>query len=202
MDKDFTEEAEKYKSRVVDSCEDFVMIDYPTHIETGRTAFFMDGTQLLVSFTNDLKLSYAFRTEVIGRMNKGIPMLKLSYPGDDQLVKVQRREFVRVEASIDVAVMREHDKVQLVAEDISAGGIAINLPDPTIFEEREVVELLIVLPFMNSETKYVQVKGEIVRIWEKSKRMIASVQFEGIREDDRQRIVRYCFERQLQMRNN
>lgn len=201
MDKDFTEEAEKYKSRVVDSGEDFVMIDYPTHIETGRTAFFMDGTQLLVSFTSELKLSYAFRTEVIGRMNKGIPMLKLSYPGDDQLVKVQRREFVRVEAPVDVAVMKEHVKAQLVAEDISAGGIALNLPDRTIFEEQEIVDLLIVLPFMNSETKYVQVKGEIVRIWEKSQRTIASVQFEGIREDDRQRIVRYCFERQLQMRN-
>ena len=60
---------------------------------------------------------------------------------------------------------------------------------------------MIVLPFKNAETKYVRVKGEIVRIWEKSKRMIASVHFVDIREDDRQRIVRYCFERQLQMRN-
>jgi len=44
IDKDFTEDSEKYKSRVIDSGEDFVMIDYPSHLETGRTVFFMDGT--------------------------------------------------------------------------------------------------------------------------------------------------------------
>ena len=46
IDKDFTKDSEKFKSKVVDIGDGFVMIDYPTHIETGRTAFFMDGTQL------------------------------------------------------------------------------------------------------------------------------------------------------------
>jgi len=146
-------------------------------------------------------MSYAFRTEVIGRLNKGVPMLKLSYPGNDQLIKVQRREFVRVEAAIDVAVTKEGLTTQLIAVDISAGGVALSLPNPDVFSEDEIIELMIVLPFENAETKYIRVKGEIVRIWEKSKRMIASVQFVDIREDDRQRIVRYCFERQLKMRN-
>ena len=50
IDKDFTKDSEKYKSKVIDIGEDYVMIDYPTHIKTGKTAFFMDGTQLLVTF--------------------------------------------------------------------------------------------------------------------------------------------------------
>ena len=157
IDKDFTEDSEKYKSRVIDSGEGFVMIDYPSHIESGRTAFFMDGTQLLVSFTDDLKMSYAFRTEVIGRLNKGVPMLKLSYPGNDLLIKVQRREFVRVEAAIDVAVTKEELTAQLVAEDISAGGIALNLPNPDLFNEDETIELVIV-PFTKVVTKYIRAK--------------------------------------------
>jgi len=202
IDKGLEEDSEKYKSKVVDFGENFVMIDYPTQVESGRTAFFMDGTELLVSFTDNLKMSYAFRTEVTGRLNNGIPMLKLLYPGDKQLIKIQRREFLRVEASLDVAVTLDDHNTQVVTEDISAGGIAINLSNPSLFKESDLVELMIVLPYVNKEVKYVQAKGEIVRIWEKSKRTIASIRFIEIREDDCQRIVRFCFERQLQLRNS
>ena len=38
-------------------------------------------------------------------------MLKLSYPGDDQLIKIQRREFVRVDTAIDVAVLKDGNKL-------------------------------------------------------------------------------------------
>jgi c-di-GMP-binding flagellar brake protein YcgR len=127
IDKDFTKDSEKFKSKVVDIGDGFVMIDYPTHIETGRTAFFMDGTQLHVTFVDNMKLSYAFRTEVGGRLNKGIPMIKLSYPGDDQLIKIQRREFVRVESAIDIAVEKDGRFTQHVAADLSAGGVALGL---------------------------------------------------------------------------
>ena len=113
IDKDFTKDSEKYKSKVIDIAENHVMIDYPTHIETGKTAFFVDGTQLLVTFTDSNKISYAFRTEVSGRMMKGVPMLKLSYPGDDQLIKIQRREFVRVDTAIDVAVLKDGEKTSV-----------------------------------------------------------------------------------------
>ena len=133
IDKDLTESGDKYRSKVVDYGDGFVLIDYPAHIETGKTAFFMDGTQLLISFVEN-KMSYAFRAEVTGRMNKGIPMLKLTYPGDDQLIKIQRREFVRVETAIDVAVDFDGFYQQFVAEDISAGGVAINIGQSDSFD--------------------------------------------------------------------
>lgn len=201
IEKDFTEDGEKYKSRVVDSGENFVMIDYPTHIETGKTAYFMNGTQLFVSFTDKLKISYAFKTEVSGRENQNIPMLKLIYPGDEQLIKIQRREYVRVETPIDVAVVKEGNKAQLVAEDISAGGIALNIRNSEAYEELDIVSLYIVLSFINREPVYIQAEGEIVRIWEDKGKNIASVKFGEISSENRQHIVRFCFERQLQTRN-
>lgn len=201
IDKDFTETGEKYKSKVVDTGKDFIMIAYPAHYETGKTAFFMDGTQLLISFVEN-KMSYAFRTEVAGRLNRGIPMLKLTYPGDDQLMKIQRREFVRVETPIDVAVDYGGVFQQFVAEDISAGGIAINLGPKEDFEENECVKLTIALPFMNDEIKYIRTEALAVRTWEKNNRRIASMQFAEISSTDRQNIIRFCFERQLQERND
>lgn len=201
IDTDFTKDSEKYKSKVIDMGDGFVMIDYPTHIETGKTAFFLDGTQLLVSFIDNMKMSYAFRTEVGGRLNKGIPMLKLSYPGDEQLIKIQRREFVRVETAIDIAVEKDGQYSQFVAEDLSAGGVALNLPGKVSFVEEDIVALTIVLPFMNKEIKYVKANAKIARIWEKDGRRIASLQFKDIEPIECQYIIRFCFERQLQERN-
>ena len=166
IDKDFSEKSEKFKSKIIDSGEGYVMIDYPTHMETKKTAFFLDGTQLLISFTDKLNVSYFYNAEVSGRRLKGVPMLKLSYPGDDLLVKIQRREFVRTEASLDVSVKKSGKFTQLVAEDISAGGLALNLSDCTLFNEKDRLSLLIVLPFANRETKYIRTNGEIIRICE------------------------------------
>lgn len=201
IDKDFTKDSEKYRSKVIDAGDDFVMIDYPIEIETGKTVFFMDGTQLLVSFTDKLKMSYAFKTEVCGRKLEGVPMLKLSYQGDSGLIKIQRREFVRVETAIDVAVEKDGDHVQLVAEDISAGGIALNITKEMFIQSEDALSLLIVLPFANREMEYIKVEGQVIRTWEKEGVTIASVNFLAINPLDRQRIVRFCFERQLQMRN-
>lgn len=201
IDKDFTKDSEKFKSKVVDRGDGFVMIDYPTHIETGRTAFFIDGTQLHVTFTDSVKMSYAFRTEVSGRLNKGIPMIKLSYPGDEQLIKIQRREFVRVESAIDVAVEKDGRFTQFVAADLSAGGVALTLLSPDTFKEDELLSLTIVLPFMNREIKYVKADARVIRVLEKNGRIFASLQFETINQIERQYVIRFCFERQLQMRN-
>ncbi|MER2089629.1 MAG: flagellar brake domain-containing protein [Sporosarcina sp.] len=201
IDKDFTKDSEKFKSKVVDMSEGFVMIDYPTHIETGRTAFFIDGTQLIVNFTDSKKMSYTFRTEVGGRLNKGIPMLKLTYPGDDQLIKIQRRQFVRVDTAIDIAVERNGRFSQYVAADLSAGGVALLLPKESSLTAEEVLSLTIVLPFNNQEIKYIKAVAQVVRVWEKEGRMIASLKFEDLNPFERQSIIRFCFERQLQMRD-
>lgn len=200
IDKDFTETGDKFKSKVVDFGDGFVMIDYPAHMETGKTAFFMDGTQLHITFVEN-KISYAYRAEVTGRVNKGIPMLKLTYPGDDQLIKIQRREFVRVETAIDVAVDFGGVFQQFVAEDISAGGIALNIGQDDSFEDMENVRLIIALPFVNDDIKYVRTEATAVRIWEKDNRRIASMQFAKINTTERQNIIRFCFERQLLARN-
>lgn len=202
IDKGFTESSEKFRSKVIDVGEGFVMIDYPTEIKTGKTAFFMDGTQLLVSFVDKMKISYAFKTEVSGRKLDGVPMLKLSYKGDDQLIKIQRRKFVRVETAIDVAVEKDGKRLQLITEDISAGGLALNISKTELLQVEDELLLTLVLPFANREIEYVKVKGVVVRLWKQGEIPIASIQFLNVEPHDRQKIVRYCFERQLHMRND
>lgn len=203
IEKDYTEESEKFKCRVVDiEGDDHFMMDYPINMATGKTAFFIDGTQLLVTFVDDYKMSYAFRTEVHSRINRTIPMLKLEYPGDKQLMKIQRREFVRVDTSLDVALQADATSLQLVSMDLSAGGLAVNMKDHDYFAPNEEVKLIIVLYFSKTEIKYVSCNARVVRNWESEKRRLTSFKFDEVDEKDRQHIIRYCFERQLELRNN
>ncbi|MBY0222688.1 MULTISPECIES: flagellar brake protein [Sporosarcina] len=204
IEKDYTEESEKFKSRVVDIEEDHThfMMDYPISMETGKTAFFIDGTQLLITFVDDLKMSYAFRTEIHSRMNRTIPMLKLKYPGDKELIKIQRREFVRVETSLDVALQADSESLQLVSSDLSAGGLAVNMKNHEYFPQQTELDLMIVLHFSKNEIKYISCKAKVVRNWEQDTRRLSSLKFEEIDEKDRQHIIRYCFERQLELRNS
>lgn len=196
LEKEESDDGE-YKSKVVDIKDGFVMIDYPTHVETGKTTFLTNDTALFASFTDDLKMSYGFRTKVQGRLIEGIPMLKLAYEGDDDLIKNQRREYVRVDVNVDVAVESEGKILRLVTADLSAGGLAINLPNSNILQEKSVVDLLIVLPFAKREIEYVRAEAKVIRVWEADRRNIASLEFLNITPSNRQQIVQFCFERQL-----
>lgn len=201
IETDFTNESQRFKSKVLDIESDHIMIDYPIDIETGRTAYIIDGTQVVVTFIDKQKMSFAFQSEVLGRVKRNIPMLQLTYSGDDHLLKIQRREFVRVETAVDVAVEKNGVYYQLTTEDISAGGLALLTAKKVELEENETINLMIVLPFSNNDIKYVRTKARVVRSWEKDGRYVSSLMFEEMSSKDCQHIIRFCFERQLVIKN-
>lgn len=196
----FTEGYEKFRCKVVEQEEGVIFIDYPVNTLTKKTAFLLDGSQFRVTFNNEIKQSYVFKTEVLGRKVKNIPMIMLSCPPTEEFIKIQRREFVRVETAVDVAVENNDEFQQFVTEDISAGGLLLNITSGANFREGDTVNLLIVLPFSNGEICYVQTESLVVKIFERDSRSYASIQFSGTDDIDKQHIVRFCFERQLQKR--
>lgn len=198
----YTDRNEKFRCKVVEMDEHIFYIDYPVNIETKKTAFLIDGAQFLVLFTSaDGNASFALNSEVLGRKNDGIPMIAMKRPRAEEIVKVQRREFVRVQTRVDVSIANEHMTYQLTTEDISAGGIAAILRGHEQLEENQTVELTIVLPFENGDIHYVMTEARIVRIFEKDDVLkIASIQFVEPMDVDQQYIVRFCFERQIMLR--
>ncbi|RKJ33695.1 hypothetical protein D7X33_39065 [Butyricicoccus sp. 1XD8-22] len=57
-----------------------------------------------------------------------------------------------------------------------------------------------VLPYSNGDIQYVKTKALVVRIFDKNKLRLASIQFIDMDDLDKQYIVRFCFERQLMIR--
>lgn len=196
----YTERVEKFRCRVVEMKDNVVYIDYPINVMTKKTAFLVDGAQFRATFSTEAKQSFAFNTEVLGRRGGNVPMIMLTCPPYEEFIKIQRREYVRVETPVDVAVQHNGQFYQLVAEDISAGGMAILLRTAVGFTDGADAKLTVVLPFGNGEVRYVQTEAKIVRIFERDDIRVATVQFTDTDDIDKQHIVRFCFERQLMIR--
>lgn len=196
----FTEKVEKYRCKVVDSDEQFIYINYPVEEASSKTVFLSDGTQLRATFVEESKAAFAFQSEVLGKRKGNIPMIKLAYPGDSEIIKIQRRDFVRVATSLDIAIRFKEEKYQFVTDDLSAGGTAVLLNKPVKFKADDEVSLLIPLSFNNGDIKYVSATAAVIRIWDRGNISLASLQFTNTDDVDKQQIVRYCFEKQLLIR--
>jgi len=200
MEPMYTENYERLRCKVVETADGVIYIDYPVNTVTKKTAFLIDGAQFRVTFNNEAKQSFAFTTEVLGRKLGNIPMIMLLCPPKEEFIKIQRREFVRVETPVDVAIEQNGIYRQYVTDDISAGGILVNITNGANFSEGDEVNLLLVLPFVNREIYYVNGVAYVVRIFEKDNTKYASIQFNDADDIDKQHIVRFCFERQLEIR--
>lgn len=200
-------EQNRYKARLVDLDEQAFYIDLPVNKETDRTGFFFEGTEFKISFVKNDSAVYTFRTEVIGRRKTNIPMLVLKRPTKEDYVRIQRRAFVRVETPVDVAVHPKGEQTfrpfQTVTADISAGGAAIVLPPDHPLKEQQEIFCFIALAFQSGAIDYVRTPCMIHRLLEGNetdKRQKATLQFVDLDEGDKEKVIRLCFDRQLEMK--
>lgn len=200
----YSDNFEEYKCKVVEQRGNDIYIDYPINTSTNRTVFLLEGTPLKAKFATKSGSHFYFETEVKGRVKLNIPMIVLSYPGAERLIKVQRRQYVRVEISVDVSVrsrMDEFPPFTTITDDISAGGAAIMAAKNSGLEPGMEIESWFVLPMQNGEYEYKKFSGKIVRIIAGDTHMDkVSVQFIEPAGPDRQLLLRFCFERQLAMK--
>ncbi|MDP4161850.1 MAG: flagellar brake domain-containing protein [Bacillota bacterium] len=201
----YDEHFEKYKCRVVDLKGTDVYIDYPISLKTNRTVFLLDGSQMKATFVDqDGSSVYLFETEIKGRVKQNIPMLILSYPGKENLVKIQRRQFVRVETGLDIALQplgNEFAPFTAITDDISAGGTAVLVPLDFKLKVGTLLDSWIVLMLQSGEYHYVKLQCKVVRIIPFNEtRNKLSLQFFDISGRERQLLLRICFERQLGMK--
>ncbi|MBN8234699.1 PilZ domain-containing protein [Halobacillus kuroshimensis] len=193
---------DKYRCRLVDIDQDQVYIDYPIHTETGKTGFFYEGTSFHASFVGEDDCVYWFKTEVLTRKIKNIPVIVLSFPGMNDLVRIQRRRYVRVDAAVDVAALSSDYSFTTVTSDISGGGMMFTRPPHHDIQQGDEMDFIIVLPMNAGDYFYIPTTGLVVRVVPATSSQTAriSVEFTDIEEKDRQQIIRYCFEQQMKWR--
>ncbi|WP_053219379.1 flagellar brake protein [Virgibacillus senegalensis] len=196
---------ERYRCKVVEQQGSFLFVDYPVHQITGRTSLFERGTIFTTSFVGEDDAVYSFETELKDKKTLKIPTLVLNYPGEGQLAKVQRREYVRIETAVDISV-HDAEKELLpfttITQNISGGGLSLVLPPGREILPGKQLELIMVLPLEAAGTTYVKTVAQVIRTHDRpeGQRPLLSVKFDEIDEQSRQSIIRFCFEKQLEAR--
>jgi c-di-GMP-binding flagellar brake protein YcgR len=198
------QDTKKLRSKVVDIIDEKVYIDFPVNDKTKKTEVVAIGSEYSAVFVGKDQSVYLFNTEILSKVRQQIPMIQISFPGNKNLKRLQRREFVRVDTNLDISIVfgkKRNIAFNTVSTDISAGGCAIILPKNEKLLPTMIIDMYIVLP-LEVGYKYLLVKGKVIRILEATGKEPekAPVEFLNISEVDRQLIIRYCFEKQLEMR--
>ncbi|MGE7759430.1 flagellar brake protein [Peribacillus sp. NPDC097895] len=204
LEQKYSSRKEKFKCMVVEMEPGCVYIDFPINLETGKIAFLMDGTQLNVTFSNEDQAVYVFDSEVLGKVKGRIPMIQLMLPDTGTFVKIQRRQYVRLDVTLDAAIHPEHSEFtpfRALTEDISAGGASIRLLKGANIQSASQLFLWMALTLKSGEIHYLRLRSKVIRVTEKEhENKLLHVQFIEPTKSDVQILMRFIFEKQVDLK--
>ena len=198
-----SQDLEEYHCKIIDKNEHYLIIDYPIHKNTKKSAFFSVGTFFSARYVGDDNAVYEFRTKIVTRVKLNVPAIAITLPKKEEIKRIQRREFVRVSATVDIAVHslnQSFEPFTTVTSDISGGGLSIVMPRRLHLELGEMLNIWLALGFKAGEFHYAHTKAQVVFINNLNNIRTASVKFLSINQKEQQLIVRYSFEKQREAR--
>ncbi|KWX74741.1 glycosyl transferase [Paenibacillus riograndensis] len=200
---DAAEAEMEYRSRIAEMEEEAFLIEIPMQEKNGKLKKLFIGDELSVYFLTEGGIKNYFNTHVIGFKEDVIRMVKIRKPAADSIFKIQRRSFFRVNAELELAVKDALGSRFLVrTEDIGGGGTSFLSDAKVQLEVGGKLFCWLMIPYRNGSTEHVNFEGEIVRIKTlETGRNLVMLKFASITDSERQKIIRYCFERQFDFRN-
>jgi c-di-GMP-binding flagellar brake protein YcgR len=196
------ERKQPYKSRIVDMDDDKLFIEVPIHEHTGKYKRLNVGDGLSAYFMTEGGIKNYFHTQVLGYKEDIFTLVALRRPTPDEITRVQRRNFLRVPAYLEVAVRLGNTlHFTAVTEDLSGGGFSFLCDSYYPLEIDQVLDCWLLLQFRNGQIDHASFKAQIVRLKDISpEKRLVMLKFIEILEADQQKIVRYCLERQMDFR--
>lgn len=195
---------QKYKSKIMDVSQEILFIAYPVHMETNKILYLSNGKQVKVSFVDEDEQAYEFISLITGKKKDTIPLLKIIKPRESDIVNIQRRQFLRINWAIDIAVHAinsEFPPFTTVTSNISAGGMSIIVNKQIHLKLGQEILCWLVLPRTNGTYHYLKIKCKVIRIQELNQaKHLVSLEFVNKTEQEEQMIIRFCYEAQVMMK--
>lgn len=191
----------EYKSRIADMGNGLIHMEVPLSTKDGKPLRLFSGDRLSVSFRND-GVKHQFYTEVTGFREDAVRLVTIKAPDPEAISKTQRRNYLRMPAELEVAI-RLHDKLQLIAmtEDVGGGGVSFVCDGSAPVAEEETLTGWLLLEYRNGTIDHVSFPARVVRLKQlETGQKLVMCSFTDISEHERQKVIRYCFERQLEFR--
>ncbi|MTW85893.1 pilus assembly protein PilZ [Virgibacillus dakarensis] len=194
----------EFRCKVIEKNEHYLFIDYPIDNKTNKSALIPKHKPFTVTYVGSDQSVYSFPSEIVAQVKLNVPALAIPMPEKQHINRIQRREFVRIVAAIDVSVHSletSSTPFTTVTNDISGGGLSIVLPKGVTLTEGEGLDLWFVLPMESGDYQYINAQSEVVRmLFLENTVQTASLKFTGITKQSCQQIIRFCFERQRELR--
>ncbi|WP_438351293.1 flagellar brake protein [Paenibacillus sp. FA6] len=192
-----------YKSRITDIEEESFLIEIPMQEDNGQLKRLYLGDELSVYFLTEDGVKHYFNTYVLGFKEDIIRMVRVRKPKPEEISKIQRRTYFRVNANLEIAVQKE-DTTRFITqtEDLSGGGLSFFAESKHHLKEGERLSCWVLIHYKNGLVEHIPLKAEIVRIKNSEhNRNIVMLRFTEIFNTERQKLIRYCFERQMDFRD-
>jgi c-di-GMP-binding flagellar brake protein YcgR len=199
---DEEEAAAQYKARIADELEDGLLIENPINLTTSRMKRLFLGDELSVYYLSEDGIKHYFDSHVIGFRDDVVKMIKIRKPDPDRITKVQRRHFLRVAADLEIAVnLSGNIRFVTVTDDVGGGGISYICDSKWPVKPGMEMDCWLLIPYKNGTIEHSSFKAEVVRVVDlvTGRKQVMS-KFITISDSERQKIIRYCFERQLEFR--
>mgnify|MGYP001206392692 CR=1 FL=1 len=193
---------DEYQCAIMDYSENEVIVDIPVHVNRIFRFDASVNTEYQAKYINDEGQLILFNVTVAGRKADQIPLIVLSHSGKKDFKKVEQRQFLRVETKLDVAVhsiQNDFPPFATITKDISAGGAAIYIPKEVFMYKGMEIDCWLVLHMQSGPIQYLKLRSEVVLVRGEinKKSSLISVKFRHKSEQEKQLLIRYCFERQL-----
>lgn len=183
-----------YKSTIQDLAEDNIIINLP--VKEGKYLILHTGELVDVIYHNGNDI-FKFTSRVIGRKIDNIMVIILGEP--QNIKKIQRRNFVRLEMLLDVNCAQiskddnllENNKYKFFMAtmiDISGGGMRIAYKENLKLNDIVMVTIPI-------ESEEITLKSKVVRIDKDTKDINKyGLSFYDVEEKEREKIMKFIFE--------
>nr|WGE06725.1 flagellar brake domain-containing protein [Bacillus subtilis] len=195
-------ELKKAKSKAVSIENNELLIAYPVDVGTGRTVILHNDMEVTVEFVGKDEVPYRFTSRIKGKVKDKLQMICLEVPPREKMKRIQRRQYVRTDAVLDVQIQpANEEELRTLSYNISAGGIAVVLADGTFFSIGRT--LIICLP-EEEHTRQIETEAVVRRIFDdpKSGKRKMTLEYSEIAAGDQQALLQYCIRRQLNKRRN
>ncbi|MCY8880785.1 flagellar brake domain-containing protein [Bacillus spizizenii] len=195
-------ELKKAKSKAVSIENNELLIAYPVDVVTGRTVILHNDMEVTVEFVGKDEVPYRFTSRIKGKVKEKLQMICLEVPPSEKMKRIQRRQYVRTDAVLDVQIQPTNkEEFRTLSYNISAGGIAVILADGRSFQSGESLRLIISLP-EEENTRQIETEAVVRRIFDdlKSGKCKMTLEFTEIAASDQHFLLQYCIRRQLNKR--
>jgi c-di-GMP-binding flagellar brake protein YcgR len=192
------------RSRIADVDNQSIYIEIPLDEKSRKLYRSQMGEKFQLYFFTDDGVKHLFSSSVTGFRKDTVPLVAIRKPEPEEITKDQRRSFLRVEANLEVAV-RIGDKLRFVAvtEDVGGGGVSFICERKWPIVPNGILTCWLLLIYKGGSIAHARFEGEVVRVLPvEPDRNLIMMRFQDIVDSDQQKIIRFCFERQLDKRKD